>query len=127
MPTQARKSPIPFFHNPQVNEEDGARVLPLVFDFSSDTVQEFSMPLSDVGLFSVQTVYIDNGGNANAVTLTIRGTNQRIIVSPNSQGYYALLASPQALDIIVEATAGIVRFHFINIAMIGQLTNWKTV
>lgn len=74
----------------------------------------------------LQGVFIDNADNANALTLTMGTTGQRIVCPPNSQGYFAILM-PNPPKIKAETTQGgsqIFNVHFYNVPI--QSLVWAT-
>jgi hypothetical protein len=87
--------------------EQGNRELPLTLDFSnigmiSDTLfNEQSSSQIDF----IQSVYIDNSGNAGEFTITFNGM-QTIIAQPYTQGIYPVIASG-ALSYIAKTPQGI--------------------
>lgn len=81
----------PVFNNTMSNK--GPIAVPIKPDFTSDT--EVLIDLSILNGFNtidfVQTLYIDNAGNASPCIIYNGVSQQRIIARANSQGYYAFL------------------------------------
>jgi hypothetical protein len=75
----------------------------------------------------VQTVFIDNSANADALVLTVdpNGSAQQIIAGPNSQGYYnALCPNPVKMS-FVTAGGVVVPIYLTDVAIPGAV--WSTV
>lgn len=116
-----------FYHDPDINEIDGGRVLRISYDFTASVASiETKLNLADVGLMTLQSVFIDNSANGNPVTLLVRDTNQRIVLAAQRQGYFRILAGGLDINVIVSTTAAIVSvpIHFINLRVVGD--NWES-
>lgn len=94
------------------------KVLEVRLDFTTFTTWDVDLSyLIDRGALSaVQSVYIDNGLNANAITLQCEVTNQRITLLANRQGYFPI-ALPNPPKFRVTAAGGISRLHLFNVPM----------
>lgn len=106
----------------------GPRVAPITLDFAAyNSIQVDSTLMFQQGhLEFIQGAYIDNGDNPNQLYVTVEVTQQRIIIAPFTQGYYALLAvSPTVIDFVTpSAPDRKVPVHFYNVPI--QATTWKT-
>lgn len=104
----------------QVTPKEGPRVLPVSVDLSVGDGDEVSLSLTQVlqqGILSMmQAIYIDNADIADAFVILVKETNQRIVCPPNSQGFFPLIASGQAVNLTMQSTAtsGIVTLLFLN-------------
>jgi hypothetical protein len=117
---------IPFFHDPEINTEQGARDYPVTFNFAASSIYDNCNELADVGLFTLQMVYIDNGQNPAPLSLMLRGTRQVITMRPFTQGYRRVLGSPRMLDYTVTSFGGgSAVIHFLNIVPDGS-DSWET-
>jgi len=100
---------------------NSARCIRAFFSVTATQVDEMNVLLTDVGLFGgVQTIFVDNSANATAsLTLLFRGTNQLISCAKASQGYYAVMGSPNQLDVVGASTGTLnnIPVWFINVPM----------
>lgn len=123
---------VPFFYDPALNIEQGAKACPLSFEFggSNAAIQSFQTSLADAGIFAIAMVYIDNSASPAPTKLTIAGTRQMVQVPGQSQAYLRVLGSPFALDFSIEndsaAAAFTVNLHWLNVAPCENVV-WKTV
>lgn len=112
------------------------RALPLTFNFTTQAVYQSTEDLQNVGLNALQMVWIDNSLSPAPTILQFTGpSNQKIVVGPFTQGYYALEGSPQMLDYSVSNfgggapfTAGaplLVPIHFLNCIIDSDL-QWNS-
>lgn len=122
---------LPFFHSLALNEEQGAKDLPVTFNFASGvTSYANSASLEEVGLFTLQGVFIDNSASPAPTTLLVTGTRQVIVIPPFTQAFERLLGSPLMLDYVVtnnsqQGAPGVnVTVHFLNI-MPDSNNNWS--
>lgn len=114
------------FQNLQLNNQnepnEGPRCIPLLLDFSSvDTfVADLQQFMDATRISMVQTVFVDLSGTDAAMTITIRGTNQKIQVKPRTQGYYNVLA-PNPLQLVFQMTNGVagIPVFLINVPIAG--------
>jgi hypothetical protein len=110
--------------------EHGPRALyyPVTFTAASASVE---VNLSEEEMMAqlkfVQSLYIDNGDNGAALTVTIQMTQQRIKVKANTQGYYPVLVPNSAkLTFSLAAAAPlVVPVQFINVPL--PAIQWATV
>jgi len=100
-------------------ERKDPRSITLAFDFSVQATYPIDLLLAqDTGLIDgIQTVYIDNGLNGSAVTLTVTQTQQAITAPPNSQGYYPIFMPDPPLATITSAGNVIVKCIFLNVKL----------
>lgn len=97
----------------------GPKMIPVLLDFSLNDgyLADLSNMQSNNQIDSVQTLYIDNSATGNsAITVTMQGTNQKIIVKANTQGYYPVLAGT-VLQFTFESTAStaIIPVYMLNV------------
>lgn len=118
-----------FFYDPSTNDENSARALSRTISFGNENPVVIQAPLIDLGLFTCQTLYVDNADNTNVVTITFRGIPYRLKIKPNTQGFYPVLTGPDMLDVSIQSalSTGTTTVVFINVAMIGEMINWSTV
>lgn len=75
---------------------------------------------------SAQTIYIDNADNAFKITAINNITGQRIIVAPNSQGYYHLLInSPPRMQFFAETIPATVKVQILNFLVDAE--TWSVI
>lgn len=116
-----------FFHSKELNEEQGGKDFVVNFQFTAAApVIANANSLDEIGLMSLQTVYIDNSGSPGPTSLMITGTRQVITAPPFTQGFYRVLGSPRTLDYTVTNFSGgslpggaatPVSVHFINLSL----------
>ena len=84
---------------------EGPKAVPVPFDFTAYNSQVVDLSnLQQRGLISaVQAVFADNSANPVALVISVNGSQQNIIVPPNSQGYFPLLV-PAAIELTVSMT-----------------------
>lgn len=72
--------------------EDYPRGLPVTLEFGTVATQEFDLegPQTLGQLDFVQTIYVDNGDNLNALTLRLPG-GQRLVIPATAQGFYPVV------------------------------------
>lgn len=112
---------------------EGARALGVVLYYSTDGTgvsNPVTLPLAQViqsgKLSIVQTVFIDNSQNPNALTLDF-GPTQQIICPALSQGYFSVLATSQLPNVTVSSNplfteaSFYVYIDFINVAIPPQV------
>jgi hypothetical protein len=111
---QAAVSPIGYGYYP----EEGSRCVSAQYNWT--TVSGFADDLSQLlarGVEStIQTVYIENGSNAQSVTLTVAGTDQVITCPALSQGFFpAFFTGQPSFQITTSAPiAAVTRCYFLN-------------
>lgn len=117
-----------FFYDPSQNDENSARGLSRTFEFASGNGIRIQAPLIDVGLFTCQTVYVDNADNPNNVSLTFRGIPYRLKTKGHTQGFYPVLTSADMLDVLIQSSAssGTSTIIFINAVLVGEMMTWST-
>lgn len=74
----------------------------------------------------VQSVYIDNSGNADALTLTFPGTGQNITVKGHTQGYYPIIPCTGSFSWVAQS-AGAVNVPVIFMNEKFEAAQWATV
>lgn len=118
-----------FFYDPSQNDENSARALSRTINFADGNPVVIQAPLIDLGLFTCQTLYVDNADNTNVVTITFRGIPYRLKIKASTQGFYPVLTSADMLDVLIQSASstGTTTVIFINAALVGEMTNWSTV
>lgn len=115
----------------QIIPEEGPRSVPLILDFSAADSYDLDLEMyQQLGWFSMlQTIYADMADNLGGLPLiiTVNGqTQQRICVSPQKQGYFAVLCpNPVKLTFACTDTTRIARIQLINVAIAGVV--WDAV
>ena len=108
---------IPVFN--QMVPDEGAKSIKATLDFSGG-VDEYVIDLTDAMekkvIRSVQSLYIDNYGNASDLTITTSLSGQRLLFPANSMGYMPILLGKPAV-FKVAATAGKPEIIMMNVPM----------
>lgn len=108
--------------------QGGPKCVPCTADFSSTTTIDIDgqQIIDTHGIEQLQGVFIDNASNATAFTLT-SNTGQRIVVAPNTQGFYPLLVQnpPKLTATSVQGGSNKVGLIFYNVPIMS--TVWKSV
>lgn len=125
MTTQDFKAAIPHFWGYAPAERVGARGMPLTFNFTADvTTAELDLFKENAeGILPfVQSMWIDNYANPDALVILIRQMNQRIIIPAFSQAVRPVFAPDQVQlalatgpDMIGEATSKDVQLILLNV------------
>ena len=107
MPTQfsSQYVDIPVFN--ALVPSEGPKAVPLTFDFTMQTVYSVDLqnPQSRGIIQQVQTIYLDNSGNAGALSVLVNQSNQLIVCPPYSQGYFPVLA-PNPFKFLISCASG---------------------
>jgi len=87
---------------------------------------DFGLEQTNGTIGFVQSVYIDNSGNANPFTITFPGTQQSITVKGRTQGYYPIVPfqgtfSWAASTLVAPATVNVI---FMNVQF--EAAQWAT-
>lgn len=101
---------------------EGPRIFPLVVDFSQ-SVQidvQFLYAQGAGELSQLRTLYIDNSGNGQPVSLFIPVSLQEIDVPANAQGYVSLMAPNPPLVQFTSSGNIAVLMHLLNFYMPTQ-------
>lgn len=89
-------------------QEGGPKAVPITLDFNTETSYEFDLVdevARDVIKF-VQSVWVDNFDNPNALILSFSQTGQRLVVPAGAQGTWPVIA-PLGLRCIATTSAGV--------------------
>ena len=124
---------VPFWYSSDINAENGARVLMSQFAFNTSqaAIQGQTLSLADVGLYTVQYVWIDNSASPSATSILLSGTRQVVTAPPYAQGYYRVLGSPLMLDYTVQNFGGVtaagfaVTLGWINVELDAAALVWS--
>lgn len=109
----------------QVVPAKGPKAIPIILDFSVDT--EFQLDYSNVqaqGRFELlQGLFVDNSNNGSALTITIEGTAQRLIVPATSQAYLPVLCQ-NPVKLSFDSAGGVsVKAYLLNFPVAPAV--WK--
>lgn len=113
--------------NNQIIPNEGPKALGMILDFTVASGQpSYQVDLNNLqqeGFFSMlQTVYVDNKKNSSTLTIVVNGSGQNIEISPNTEGYYPVLApNPVKLQFLTSAQAigEVVQVFLINVPIAG--------
>lgn len=86
---------------------EGPRVLPFILDFSTvgTATQDLQLPIQNGVIKNIQTMFVDNSANANALNIKVGLNGQLIVVPPRSQGYFSILFNEQDSQFTFSTTA----------------------
>ena len=106
---------------------EGAKAVPVSLDFSMNAAYQLNYSnLQQRGFISfVQTIFVDNSqANAGTITITIGGSNQVIVIRPNTQGYYPILMGNVVTITFSSTGSNKAQFFLLNVPVApGQ---WST-
>jgi hypothetical protein len=123
---QAGISPVGFGYYPA----EGSRVVSAQYSWA--TLTGYAEDLSGLVARGVQTAiqsaFVDNSTNPNAVTITVLGTDQVVVVPANSQGVFPLFftGAPGFTIAVASTNAGVTRLYLLNVPS-NTCGMWKTV
>lgn len=102
-----------------VMPKEGARVVPLVFDFSlaASFVADFYTASQQQQISAIQAVFIDNSASAGQTTLTVQGTGETVIAPAYSQGVYPIAAAVHPRVTVSNGGASTVTILFFNVPL----------
>jgi hypothetical protein len=97
----------------------GAKAVPVNFDFSTGAIFDVDLTqLKNLGQIEIiQSIFIDNSQNNQAITVTVANTTQSIAVGPTSQGVYPILVTDKAKFTVSSAGNGKAQIQLINAAL----------
>ncbi len=106
--------------------DEGPKCLPFALDFSAQPSYAIDLQsLQSRNFLSViQSVFIDNSANPQAVTMAIDGTQQRVTAKAYTQGYYTVLIPNPPRFTVSSAGAVVVRLQCLNVPVAGAV--WST-
>jgi hypothetical protein len=84
--------------------------------------------MNDLGVSFIQGFYVDNSGNANAITFNFPDTNQIISIPPSSQGFVPVLS--MGFQVNVNATTNTATPITVTIQLLNmptQLAIWNSL
>jgi hypothetical protein len=104
---------------------EGARALPVIFDFTQGPVLPFNANFSEVGMTNIQGMFIDNRNNASSVSFLLTSSNQTIVCPPFTQGFFpALFVGGQTVSMIGSSAGGVaVQVQLLNTEIYAALWN----
>lgn len=100
--------------------------LPMTLDFtdpSATAAKDLFQEQSRDEIPFVQSIYIDNSLNGSGMSITIAGTNQKINMAKNMQGYLPVLV-PQGPLQFTATSAGNVKVPIIWLSMMVPYLTW---
>lgn len=124
MPQNVKRTAFPIYNG--YGPAEGAKILPLTFDFSSVASYSENLLIENTeGVIQfVQSVFVDNSDNTNPLVILIAVTNQRLIVPANAQGIWPIFTVDQTRFTISTTPAAnlSVNVSFANVPM--PFTQW---
>ena len=109
--------------------QGGPRALPLSFDFTNvasyslDLVQEVER--NEINM--VQSIFVDNGNNANTLVIIFDQTLQPIRVPAGAQGIWPVITPKDAPRFVISTTQAAVVVNIILLNVPMPLTQWGPV
>ncbi len=105
--------------------------LPVDFDFTTDAAQvltkDFVSEEQNLKIPFIQGVFIDNSGDANALTLAVDGLpGHSITVKGHTQGFYPLICGDGPTRITVTSTGSAAVKRIIFLSMPVMPCQWAT-
>ncbi len=90
--------------------QDGPKCVPIALDFNAfDTyVLDYGQMQQRNFLSMVQTLWVDNFGNAAVLTINVPATQQRLVIPAGVQGYFTIVC-PNPIKISFNSTGGTVQ------------------
>jgi hypothetical protein len=112
----------------QLIPQEGPKSIPLYLDFSGgigEYVIDMLYAIEQKFVSMIQTIFIDMSNATTNLTITIRGTGQKIVAKPNTQGYYPVLVpNPPNFTFDKNANTEQIYINLINVAIPGVV--WTT-
>lgn len=96
---------------------EGRKSITTIIDFTIGLTFQLDLTLIQQmqnWIKSVQCLYVDNADNADAKTIIMGVTNQRIIVPANSQGYYPILQPDPPVLQFKSSVANTLKIQVLN-------------
>jgi hypothetical protein len=105
---------------------EGPKIVPLRCDFSVSQVQSFNLAqiLTQSLISLIQGYFIDNSGNASAVTIQALATQQAVVLPPGYQGFIPAFVGLSDTLVISSASSNVAHVYLYNMAM--PLGVWPT-
>jgi hypothetical protein len=98
---------------------EGPKTVPVELNMGDNAAYflDFTEHITNKWLSCIQGVFVSNVTNPYDVAILVNGSNQKVYIPANSQGWYPLLATnPPTFKIWQEdiTDAGILGLHFVN-------------
>lgn len=105
---------------------EGPKTIPLTLDFSAQSSYPIDLQsLQQRNSFTaVQSIYVDNSGNAQNVTFTFQGSQQPITCKARTQGYYTVIAPNPVRFTAASTGTVVVKVQLLNVPVAGAV--WST-
>jgi hypothetical protein len=98
---------------------EGSRCVTAQYNWASQAgyAEDFSQLVARGVETTIQSAFIDNGANAQSVTLTIGGTGHVVTCPANSQGVFPLYftGTPTCQIVTSAPIAAVTRIYFVNV------------
>lgn len=106
---------------------EGPKAIPLTLDFS--VAASYTLNLQNVEartyISQVQSVYLDNSDNTASLTVSMPGTNQKITITPNRQGYFNVSCPNPVVMVFTSQGGVVVQVQLFNFPQINH--DWPTI
>lgn len=106
---------------------EGPKAASISLDFTANGTYDLDLTNDQAqGKVSmIQGLYVDNNANSDTLTITVQGSNQKIIVKGNTQGYYPVLCpNPPKFTFVSSGNVNGVVVYLLNFPV--QPATWQT-
>lgn len=104
--------------------DEGPKSIKVNLDFTN--TDSFDLDLTNTEqqsiISQIQTLYVDNYDNIVPLTITVDVSGQRIVVNPNTQGYFACLAPVPTVLHFASLGGGKASVLLVNVPM--PIASW---
>jgi hypothetical protein len=118
------------FKTPLMSLPEEPIFMPYSFDFTKDAAQivtkDFVQEMQALKIPFVQSIYIDNSGDANPMTLAFNDGTFSITVKGRTQGFYPLCVAEGPLRVTATSTGAAIAKTVIFLSMMVPPINWAT-
>jgi hypothetical protein len=118
------------FKSPIMSLPEEPVYVPITFDFTTDAAQvvtkEFAQEFQNLKIPFIQCAYIDNSGDANALTLSFNDGLFSVTVKGRTQGWYAVCVAEGIMRVTATSTASAIKKNVIFTSMMVPPQVWAT-
>jgi hypothetical protein len=116
---QAKSVPVSLGKIPR----EGPMAYPITLDFTAATLLNVNLNLTEFGMSTVQSVFVDNSNNASQLSIIFAGVNQTLVLPPYSQATFPFLFLGPNLQFQASTAGGVaVKMAIVNVEQ--QLNIW---
>ena len=123
--TLQQRAGSPLNLDPGTTPPEGAKSIGVNFDFTLGATATLNTQVAELGMSSVQTLYVDNRNNLSSATFQVAGSNQFVTCPPQTQGFFPILLVGKASLTIIGSSAGniLVQVQLINVYIDPMIWN----